>query len=334
MEILILIAVIITGASGLYVAYTFKKHIERDLEPLLQQTAQAARAQIEAASEDLKQQVQESNGRLEALARKEPLTTQELSLQIQTVTDGLERGLRAVTDRLQRELQAITGEMQRDRELAGRLADKIDTQQAQLRKDLSETGRRVAQLGESVASQGARLTAIYSYAKSQGKVTGTSGETDQLMLAVLEAESYADGKGWGTPPQLFALTEGTPPGPAEHEDSAGTPGVLIPATHELPDGDLAAALASTHWPGDVVGCVLVAELTDLPAKGEDEAPIDPVAAREWASARPDGRPARLAVGVRRNGEHVCGFRVKGEPDVQVRADLAVADIVTALRKTF
>ena len=334
MEILILIAVIATGGSSLYVAYTFKTHIERQVEPLMQLTAREARAQIEAAREDLKQQMQESTGRLEAVTRIDPLTNGKLSQQIQTVTDGLERELRGVTDRLQRELQAITGEMKRDRELAGRLADKIDARQVQLGKDLSETGRRVAQLGESVARQGAQLTAIHAYAKSQGTLAGTSGGTDQLMLAMLEAESYVDGKGWGTPPHLFALTERMLSGPAEHENSAGTPGALIPATHELPGGDLLEALASTHWLDDVAGCVLVAELTDLPARGEGAAPIDPVVAQQWASAHPDGRPARLAVGVRRNGEHVCGFRVKGEPDVQVRSDIAADDIVNALRGTF
>ena len=57
MEILILIAVIATGAASLYMAYTFKTHIERHVEPLLQQTAQTARTQIEAASKDLKQQI-------------------------------------------------------------------------------------------------------------------------------------------------------------------------------------------------------------------------------------------------------------------------------------
>lgn len=321
MEILILIAVIATGASGLYVAYTFKTHIERHVEPLMQRTVTAARTQIEAASKDLKQQIQASTGQLEAMTRKDRVTHGELSQQIRAVTDGL-----------QREIGAITGELQQERELIAQLADKIDTRQVQLGKDLLEADRRVAQLGESLARQGAQLTAIYGYAKSQGKLTGTSREIDQLMLATLEAESHVDGNGWGTPPRLFALTEKMPPGSADHEHSAGTPDALILLTHELPGGDLVEALAGTHWPEDVVGCVLVTELTDLPARGEDDAPIDPVAAGQWASARPDGRPARLAIGVRRSGEHVCGFRVKGEHDVQVRADMA-GDIVTALLGT-
>jgi hypothetical protein len=57
MEILILIAVIVTGASGLYVAYNFKNHIEKHVAPLMERIAQDARNQIEAASKELRQQV-------------------------------------------------------------------------------------------------------------------------------------------------------------------------------------------------------------------------------------------------------------------------------------
>jgi hypothetical protein len=317
MEILILIAVIATGASALYVAYTFKKYAERDAGPLIQQTLQAARAQTGAASEELRRQIQTNTDQLEAMAGNVPVTAGDLRQQVQTVTDALQRGL-----------QAITAELRQDREAAAQLADRIDTGQAQLAKDLSAANRQVAQLSESLARQAAQLTAI----SSQGKLTGASAEMNQLTLAMLEAESYADSKGWGTPPHLFALTEPMPGGPADHGRSAGTLDALIPVAHELPDGDLVEALAGTHWPEDVVGCVLVTELTDLPAR-KDGAPIDQVAAEQWASARPDGGPARLAVSVRRNGDHVCGFRVKGEDDVQTRADIA-GDIVTALRGTF
>jgi hypothetical protein len=317
MEILILIAVIATGASALYVAYTFKKYAERDTGPLIQRTLQAARTQTGTASEDMGRQIQANTTRLEALARIAPVTSGELDQQVQ-----------AVTDALQRELQAITTELRQDREAAAQLADRTDTRQAQLAKDLSEANHRVAQLGESLARQAAQLTAIYG----QGKLTGSSAETNQLTLAMFEAESHVASKGWGTSPQLFALTERVPAGPADHELSAGTPNALILVPHELPEVDLAAALASIHWPEDVVGCVLVTELTDLPAR-KDGAAVDQVAARQWASARPDGGPARLAVSVGRNGEHVCGFRVEGEHDVQTRADIG-GDIVTVLRGTF
>jgi hypothetical protein len=321
MEILILIAVIVTGASGLYVAYNFKNHLEKHVAPLMERTAHDARDQIEAASKELRQQIEATTtGPLEAVARKDLVTNGELRQQVWTMTEELRRVI-----------QAIAGELQQDRELASRVADRIATRQDQLGEDLLRTDHRVAQLGESLARQGAQLAAIYGYARSKGRQTGTSQEPDQLMLATLEAEWHVDGEGWGIPPRLYALTERPPPASADHEHPDGTPDALIRVPNELPDGDLAAALAVIHWPEDVAGCVLVAELTDLPA-GPD-APIDPAAAEQWASAPPDGRPARLAVGVHRNGEHVCGFRVQGEYDVQVRTDIA-GDVVAALLGTF
>jgi hypothetical protein len=304
MEILILIAVIATGASALYMAYTFKNHIEKHVAPLLERVPQDARNQIEAASKDL-------------------VTNGELRQQVWTMTDGLKREIRAIAD-----------ERQQDSELASRLSDRIATRQDQIREDLLRADHRVAQLGESLARQGAQLTAIHGYARNQGRQTGTSQEPDQLVLAMFEAESDVDGKGWGIPPHLYALTERPPPASADHEHSAGTPDVLIPVPHQLPDGDLAEALAGIHWPEDVAGCVLVAELTDLPAEGERDAPIDPVAAGQWTSTCPDGRPARLTVGVRRNGEHACGFRAQGDDDIQIRTDMTVGSIVTALFRTF
>ena len=323
MEMLILIAVILTGASGLYMAYTFKTHIEKHVAPLMERITQDARNQVEAASKELRQQIQATAGPLEAVASKDLVTNGELRQQAWTMTDGLTR-----------EIRTIAGELQQDRNLASSLFERIATRQDQIGEDLQRADHRVAQLGASLARQGAQLTAIYGYVRSQGRQTGTSQEPDQLLLAMLEAESDADGQGWGIPPHLYALTERPPPAAADHEHSASTPDALIPVAHELPDGDLTEALAGIHWADDVAGCVLVAELTDLPAGGEQDGPIDPAAAEQWTSTCPDGRPARLAVGVRRNGEHVCGFRAQGDYDVRIRTDMAVGSIVTALHGTF
>jgi phosphoserine phosphatase len=323
MEILILIAVIATGASALYMAYTFKNLIEKHVAPLLERVTQDARNQIEEASKGLREQIQATTGPLEAVAGKDLVTNGELRQQVCTMTDGLKR-----------EIRTIAEELQQDRERASRLSNGIAARQDQIGEDLLRADHRVAQLSESLARQGAQLTAIYGYTRSQGKQTGTPQEPDQLMLSMMEAESDVNGKGWGIPPHLYALMERPPPASADDEHSAGTPDVLIPVPHELPDGDLAEALAGIHWPEDVAGCVLVAELTDLPAGGERDAPIDPVAAGQWTSTCPDGRPARLAVGVRRNGEHACAFRAQGDDDIQIRTDMTVGSIVTALFRTF
>ena len=100
-----------------------------------------------------------------------------------------------------------------------------------------------------------------------------------------------------------------------------------------PDSALDCPRCGQRCPGDVVGCVLITEFTDLPARGEDDAPLDPDAGAQWANPHPDGRPARLAAGVRRSGEHLCAFRIKGDGDFQVRNEMA-GDIVTALLGTF
>jgi F0F1-type ATP synthase membrane subunit b/b' len=342
MEILILIAVIATGASSLYVAYTFKVHTERHVAPLMQRITKAAHDQIESAGKDLRKQIQESTEQLSAATGKDLVTSRELSQQVRT----------------------ITSELRQDREMVRHLAERIDTRQDQFGRDLLEADRRVAQLGESVEQQLggslqqfggsveqinatieqlggsldrqiARLAAIYSYVKSQGQPTGLSREKDQLILAMREAESHAERMGWGISPHLYALSEKIQPEPADHESSAEPPDpIILVAQRPLPDGNLVEALTSISWPEGVVGCVLVAELTDLPARGDEDEPIDPVATGQWASGRPDGRPARLAVAVRRNGEHVCGLRVKDEYDVQIRPDIAAGKIVAALLGTF
>lgn len=163
-------------------------------------------------------------------------------------------------------------------------------------------------------------------------------EMDSLTFAMLEAEYHMARRGWGLPPQLYALIEKAVLIAAVQELAAevrdARPGSLIPVEQEpLPEGDPIEVLASIHWPDEVVGCVLVTELVVLPPGTEEEAPRDPVAAEQWASAHPDSRQARLAVGVSRDGEYACGLRLHGEDDVQVGVELA-DDIVTALLGTF
>jgi len=123
---------------------------------------------------------------------------------------------------------------------------------------------------------------------------------------------------------------------AELADGTGgaRPDALVPVEQEpLPDGDLADVLAGIQWPADVVGCVLVTELAALPPGNESDGPVGPPAPGEWASTRPDGRPARLTVGVRKGGVHMCGLRVKGEDEMQVRNEMA-AELVAVLLGTF
>jgi len=358
MDIFILIAIIFVGASGLYVALKFdtrtQKTITKYVHPLIESEAKSIGEKIDASSAAGK----EGDADLRNLIHDIPRQQREAidsglgqqTREIAEAHDGTNLELRQQADRIITELREATGselrlqvqklvaELRQERELVLHLVDELDTHQDQLRKDLAQLDNRVAHLGDSLTWQGAQLTDIYRRTSSQGNLAGISPEAIPLALAMLEAESHADRRGWGTSPQLYALTAAVSLVTADHTPLAemryGRPDRLILAAHEsLPSDGLIEALADIRWPGDVVGCVLITEFTDLPARGEDDAPLDPDAGAQWANPHPDGRPARLAAGVRRSGEHLCAFRIKGDSDFQVRNEMA-GDIVTALLGTF
>ena len=322
MEILLLIAILAVGASGLYVAATCNTRAKRNFAPL-----DDAAEKIEAARGQLGQQVQGIGGELQRnteLVRYLEAASRELGQQVQGIAGELRRNtelvrhLEAASGELRWQVQAVTEELRQDRERVKHSDEQIEARQNQHGRDLALLDHRVAELRESLTQQSTRISRIYRYVMRQETQAGSSAENNSLLLAMLETESYVDDKGWDGRPHLYALTA------AEMSDSR--PAALIPVEHErLPDGDLIEVLAGIHWPADVVGCVLVTELA--------AAPVDALAAGEWTSTHPDGRSARLAVGVCRSGEHTCGLRIKGEDEVQVRPELA-PDLVTALLGTF
>jgi hypothetical protein len=332
MEILLIITIIAVAAAALLVALTFDSRTKRAFAPLMNTTTENINEKIEAAS-----------GKLQAITT-ELGQDGELQQHMQAITDELQRNRRVISQlktangELQQHMQTITDELQRNREAIQQLGGQVERRGSQLGGDLARLDYRVAELGESVAQQNTRIARIYNYATHQEiQASGRAG-SDSLLLAMLEAESHVDGKGWGGPPQLYALTRRPATVTADHDLAAGTgdarPDELVPADQQpLPDGDLIDALAGIHWPEDVVGCVLVAELTALTPRNEENTPFDPVAADQWASTHPDGRRARLIIGVARTGEHECGLRVKGEDDIQVRTEMA-DDLVNALLSTF
>jgi hypothetical protein len=340
MDIFILIAIIVAGASGLYVALKFdtrtQKSITKYVHPLIESTAKSISEKIDASSEAGKK----DDAALRNLIQGIPCQQQEaidngLGRQAEKIITELRE---ATGSELRQQVQKLVAELRQERELVQHLVDALGAHQDQLRKDLAQMDNRVAQLGDSLAWQGAQLTDICRHTSSQGNLAGISPEAIPLALAMLEAESHADRLGWGTSPQLYALTATISLVTADHRPLAemryARPDRLILAAHQsLPRDGLIEALADIRWPGDVVGCVLIAEFTDLPARGEEAAPLDPDAGAQWANPHPDGRPARLAAGVRRSGEHLCAFRSKGDNDFQIRNEMA-GDIVTALLGTF
>lgn len=337
MEILLLVAIMAVAASGLYVAATFNKRTMQTTAPLIDGAVKEIAERHEVIAEDLRRQLQAIT---KELRQGRELTTRERS-EIQGRHDQADSGISSIAsqflaalgtvERLGKQTGTWQGDLSRD-------LLQLDDRVAQLGESLAQLDHRVAQLGESLAQQSARVIEIHRYPQSREVQAASSAEIDSLVSAVLAAESHMDRKGWGKPPHLYALTAKTTPATAAHEPDPETrdarPDAMILVEREpLPDGDLVEALAGIHWPDDVAGCVLVAELTALPPRSKEDGPIDPAAAEQWASTHPDGRPARLAVGVRRDGAHTCGFRIKGEDNVQVGTERA-DDLVTALLGTF
>ena len=261
MEIFILIAIIAVGASALYVAIKFDARIEKVIDPLVNKATERISDQIKATSEKLDQQ-----------------TLAITSAQQQD--SGLVEGIEKANGELKRQVQAISDETRRYMEPVKHLGEQLGARQDQLRSDLLQLDHRVAQLIESLARQSTQITEICNFVKRQGKQAQSSTAKDSLLLAMLEAESHVDCKGWGQPPHLYALTKTTSPQAADHELADemrdARLDTLVPVEQRpLPDGDLIDGLANIHWPEDVAGCALVTELVDLPPGSAGGPPVAP-----------------------------------------------------------
>lgn len=356
MEILLLIALIATAAAGLFMAATFNKRIRDNVNVSINDSESRINDYFKEAGAELRSELQEITGelhqsrevvgRLQAasgglgrqlqtiadelrrgteLVRQLQSTSAEPRQQIQQIIHGLARNAELVTHvqatsaELRQQAQAVTDELQQNKELLKHLDERIGARQNQLERDTTQLDHRLTGLGESLAEQGARISAIHRYVARRETQSWSSAENGSLLLAVLEAESNVDSKGWGGRPYLYALT-------------ASADALVVAEQERLPDGVLTDAVGGVHWPADVVGCVLVAELAALPPGSEEDADVA-VGASDWTSPHPDGRPVRIAVGVGRDGSHQCGFRIKGDDEVQVRPALA-SDLVTALLGAF
>ena len=184
----------------------------------------------------------------------------------------------------------------------------------------------------------------------------------ELVLArsVREVAEFADGEGWGRPPQMFALVPtsdlvAAEPGLLDQLDEGNE---LTPVAQEAFPGDVTGGsmaldefLATTTWPPAVEGCVLVQEIVVLPPDAEstlDDA-LEPLladhdaadaAARAAAESHPERREARLLAAVLRNGASLCLLQLRpaddeefGELDLRTYPNLA-PNLVEALHHTF
>jgi gas vesicle protein len=326
MEILLLIAVIAVAVSALYVAANFNKRTRQNFTPLMDDVSQNIAKRIAATRGQLEQQMTAITKELmthrEILRNLEAISG-ELREQVRASGDDIRHGkeplmrLETTVDELRQKTQSITDEVRLNSELVKRFEKQLGAHQERLDGDVAQLDRRFTEFNDSLARQNSRISGIYKHVISQVTSDGSPAESDSLLPAMLEAESRVDDKGWGGQPHLYALTEE----------------LALLDQWPLADGDLADVLTGIRWPADVAGCVLITELATLSARGEEGASVDPVAPVDWTSTHPDGRAARLAVGVRRSGEYTCGLRIKGEDGLRIRIDLA-GDLVAALLHTF
>jgi hypothetical protein len=163
-------------------------------------------------------------------------------------------------------------------------------------------------------------------------------DMNALVSALVEVESFAARRGWGQPPQLYALASRSSLLAADQElESAlrdAPPGSLIPVEQTpLPPGDPMEFLGRIHWPDEVFGCVLVTEAVLLPPDAEPDIPGDPTVIERWANTQPGRRQARLVAGACRDGQYAQGYRFRDEDEILVGGELA-DDLVVALLGTF
>ena len=298
MEIVLLLTVVLVAISNLYMTATLKS------------PRQVAKPLIDDA-------VMEISGKVDAA-----MNGQRRELQ-----NGLDEGQRDSAEQFER---------------TSRLVSDVRSQNEKIQEQLGKLADQV----EDIVS---RLTVIELLTADPAAARTSSGEipvtevTDAnspLAVAVLVAEADRERDGWGKPPQLYALIGKAAASTADPKlgtrISTAPDDSLIPVKQErLPPGEPLEVLARVQWSDGVTGCVLVTELVVLPpeAEVEGEGSRDPGQVEQWARGHPGGRPARLAVGVSRNGDYTCVLRLKGDNSVQLDPRLA-DDLVTALLATF
>jgi hypothetical protein len=304
MDIVLLVAVVAVALSGLYVAAALKLRAKDTTTPVINRAVMQVNGKIEAAVKSQRQELRDGLDHGRQLEARRWGTAQDQFRQMAEVISEVKRQ----TGRTQEQVDQIAGRVEG------------------IARQLSAVELRKARLARVSTSSG------------EIPVNEVTDATHPLTVAVLESESNRARDGWDKPPQLYALATkasliATAPDLADQIDAAPD-GSLIPVKQEsLPPGEPLEVLAGVHWPDDVTGCVLVTELVVLPPETEGQAPRDLEQLEQWAGRRPDGRPARLAVGVSRNGDYACILRLKGDDIVQFDPGLA-DDLVTALLETF
>ncbi|SDU85662.1 PPA1309 family protein [Gordonia westfalica] len=153
-------------------------------------------------------------------------------------------------------------------------------------------------------------------------ITPRGFSTEDLGSALSEIIDHVDTAGWGQSPSVFALVPTSvlaEQAPDVLGDAAES--VFTPIVQECPDLD--AFLASAVWPDAVAGAAVAIEIVVAPpAPGDDGSPRYVVGESGAAAAgghdgASEPNPARLVVGVLRNGKDLAIMRLRRQPGEDV-----------------
>jgi chromosome segregation ATPase len=153
MEILLLVAVIVVGVSGLYVAATFNRRTRQNAAPLVNEAVKGISRQVAETGENLGQQLHEIDSQLQ----------QERELVDQDITRTQER-----LDHADMRLSSIAGQLSAELDTIKHQCAQIGAWQDHFGSVVQQQlDHQTAQLGESLARLSAQVAAIESYIRSQ-----------------------------------------------------------------------------------------------------------------------------------------------------------------------
>ena len=152
MEILLLVAVIVVGVSGLYVAATFNRRTRQNAAPLVNEAVKGISRQVAESGENLSQQLHEIDSQLQ----------QERELVDQDITRTQER-----LDHADMRLSSIAGQLSGELDTIKHQCAQIGAWQDRFGGVVQHLDHQAAQLGESLARLSAQVAAIESYIRSQ-----------------------------------------------------------------------------------------------------------------------------------------------------------------------
>jgi hypothetical protein len=169
MEILLLVAIILVGASGLYVAATFNKRTKHNAAPLVNSVAK----QIEDTGKDLRQQLHAITAELQ----EEMGIYQSGRSRTQERLDHADRQISSISDKLSTGLDTIK-----------RQGAQIDTWQDQFSGNLQrQLDHQATQLSESLSRLSAQVAGIESYIRSQE--TQTIADLEGIRGSIQDMET-------------------------------------------------------------------------------------------------------------------------------------------------